>query len=58
MHNLIVKDYNKLPDSNYNKFHNFLHKVKNCKILLLTGTPITDKRYTSLTFTQLQGGIQ
>lgn len=46
VHNLIVKDYNKLPDSNYNKFHNFLHKVKNCKILLLTGTPITDKENT------------
>ena len=30
-------------DSVYEEFHKFLHTVKNCKILLLTGTPIRDK---------------
>ena len=45
VHNLIVKDY-KEAGSNYNKFHQFLHKVNNCKILLLSGTPITDKENT------------
>jgi len=45
VHNLIVKDY-KNEGSSYNKFHQFLHKVKNCKILLLSGTPITDKENT------------
>jgi len=45
VHNLIVKDY-KVHDSTYNKFHQFLHKVNNCKILLLSGTPITDKENT------------
>lgn len=45
VHNLVVKEY-KDPESNYNKFHQFLHKVNNCKILLLSGTPITDKENT------------
>lgn len=45
VHNLIVKDY-KVQESTYNKFHQFLHKVNNCKILLLSGTPITDKENT------------
>ena len=26
----------------YNNFYHFLHIIKNCKILLMTGTPITD----------------
>jgi superfamily II DNA or RNA helicase len=39
-HNLRIKDND--TKSIYNVLHKFLHLVKNCKILLLTGTPVWD----------------
>lgn len=46
VHNLRIQNYNETDDSNkiqiYDQFHRFLHLVKNCKILLLSGTPMKD----------------
>jgi len=39
-HNLRMSDED---EKQYNVIHDFLHKVKNCKIILLTGTPMVDK---------------
>jgi superfamily II DNA or RNA helicase len=39
-HNLRMSDDD---EKQYNIIHEFLHTVKNCKILLLTGTPMVDK---------------
>ena len=39
VHNLRIKD----EENHYSIIHNFLHKVKNCKVLLLTGTPMVDR---------------
>ena len=45
VHNLREKEAGG-DDKMYNQFHRFLHLVKNCKILLLSGTPM--KSYLSL----------
>jgi hypothetical protein len=43
VHNLSVKDDNFSSDLNiYKEIHRFLHLVKNCKILLMSGTPMQD----------------
>ena len=46
VHNLRIQNYNETDNSNkiqiYEQFHRFLHLVKNCKILLLSGTPMKD----------------
>lgn len=34
-----------MTEAMYKKMHHFLHTVENCKIILLTGTPIWDKVY-------------
>lgn len=39
-HNLRMTDED---EKQYNIIHEFLHLVKNCKIILLTGTPMVDK---------------
>ena len=39
-HNLRMTDED---EKQYNIIHDFLHTVKNCKIILLTGTPMVDK---------------
>jgi hypothetical protein len=39
-HNLRMTDED---ENQYNVIHEFLHTVKNCKIILLTGTPMVDK---------------
>jgi hypothetical protein len=39
-HNLRMSDED---EKQYNIIHEFLHVVKNCKIILLTGTPMVDK---------------
>ena len=42
IHNVITQK-SATTNSDYSFYFNFLHKVKNCKILLLSGTPIRDK---------------
>ena len=44
VHNIRLQDRKKKITVNniYNNFHHFLHIVKNCKILLMSGTPIKD----------------
>lgn len=44
VHNLRIQDTtdDKYRISIYEQFHRFLHLVKNCKILLLSGTPMKD----------------
>ena len=42
IHNIITQKSG-ASNSDYNFYFNFLHKVKNCKILLLSGTPLRDK---------------
>lgn len=43
VHNLRIQDYTEGDRiSMYTEFHRFLHLVKNCKILLLSGTPMKD----------------
>ena len=44
VHNLRIQDTTEDKDriSMYEQFHRFLHLVKNCKILLLSGTPMKD----------------
>jgi hypothetical protein len=39
VHNLRLKD----EDNHYSIIHKFLHTVKNCKIILLSGTPMVDQ---------------
>lgn len=39
VHNLRIKD----EENHYSIIHKFLHTVENCKIILLTGTPMVDK---------------
>jgi len=39
VHNLRIKD----EENHYSIIHNFLHTVKNCKVILLTGTPMVDR---------------
>lgn len=41
VHNLRIHD-NKEESTRYNNFHRFLHLVKNCKIILLSGTPMVN----------------
>lgn len=43
IHNIRVQAKEK--DSQYNLLHRFLHVIKNCRIFLLTATPIWDKVY-------------
>lgn len=49
VHNIKYKDIDKTsknenePIYTYNQLHRLLHTVKNCKIILMSGTPITDK---------------
>ena len=43
VHNLRIQKENKKETLEiYNQFHRFFHLVKNCKILLLSGTPMKD----------------
>jgi len=43
VHNLRISDDGKKENSEiYEEFHKFLHLIQNCKILLMTGTPIKD----------------
>lgn len=43
VHNLRIKDSDDdNPEETYNQFFRFLHLVKNCKVLLLSGTPMKD----------------
>jgi hypothetical protein len=39
VHNLRIKD----EENHYSIIHKFLHTVQNCKIILLSGTPMVDK---------------
>lgn len=39
VHNLRIKD----EENHYSIIHKFLHTVENCKIILLSGTPMVDK---------------
>jgi superfamily II DNA or RNA helicase len=41
VHNLRIQD-RQISDGTYYQFHRFLHIVKNCKILLMSGTPMKD----------------
>lgn len=41
-HNLRIQQNKSESKSTYQSFYRFLHAVENCKILLLTGTPIWD----------------
>ena len=41
VHNLRIQD-NREESTRYNNFHRFLHLVKNCKIILLSGTPMVN----------------
>lgn len=42
-HNLRIQSGKKQKTSMYNRMWEFLHNIQNCKILLLTGTPIWDQ---------------
>lgn len=42
VHNIRVKNAKKDEIDIYNDIHSFLHTVKNCKILLMSGTPMKD----------------
>ena len=45
VHNLRIKDKTKDYIDIYKEFYRFLHNIKNCKILLLSGTPMKDNIY-------------
>lgn len=44
-HTLRIQTSNKDSKSNYSKMFTFLHKLKNVRIILLTGTPVWDKAH-------------
>lgn len=42
VHNLRIQENDKENETIYEQFHRFLHLVKNCKIILMSGTPMKD----------------
>ncbi|MBL4898495.1 MAG: DEAD/DEAH box helicase family protein [Colwellia sp.] len=42
IHNIKIGKRKNEQQQNYNKYHHFLHTVENCKIILLSGTPMYD----------------
>jgi superfamily II DNA or RNA helicase len=42
VHNLRIQENEKDNETIYEQFHRFLHLVKNCKIILMSGTPMKD----------------
>jgi superfamily II DNA or RNA helicase len=42
VHNLRIQENDKENETIYEQYHRFLHLVKNCKIILMSGTPMKD----------------